>query len=316
MESITLRDEQSGSTARVLPGYGFNCYSFCPVVEGQPWEVLWSAPGFDSGTLRPSHSGIPLLFPFPGRLRGTRLDYDGRNFTIGESTDPHGNAIHGFALRRPWRVVDRGPARVVGEFWAARQDPAIVEMWPADFRLSVSYEVRGAALVSEIEIANPGDRPLPCGLGTHPYFRVPLGPRGSADDCRVTVPVGERWLLADMLPSGQRETVGGAGSLAAGLRFADTKFDDIFTGLRPEADQVVATIDDPSNRRRLTIAFSEAFRACVVYNPPHREAICIEPYTCVPDPFSLAARGIDAGLRVLAPGENVRLEVRISLECP
>jgi len=48
----------------------------------------------------------------------------------------------------------------------------------------------------------------------------------------------------------------------------------------------------------------------VVYNPPHREAFCIEPYTCVPDPFALEARG----LRVLAPGEQFQARIDIEVD--
>ena len=71
--------------------------------------------------------------------------------------------------------------------------------------------------------------------------------------------------------------------------------------------------NDPAAGRTVTIAFDRTFRECVVYNPPHRRAVCIEPYTCVPDPFRLAASGVDAGLRVLEPGEafSARVDIRV-----
>ena len=61
------------------------------------------------------------------------------------------------------------------------------------------------------------------------------------------------------------------------------------------------------------MSFDRAFRECVVYTPPHREAICIEPYTCVPDSLQLERQGVNAGLRVLAPGESfqTRIDIRI-----
>jgi len=51
----------------------------------------------------------------------------------------------------------------------------------------------------------------------------------------------------------------------------------------------------------------------VVYTPPHREAICIEPYTCVPGAFNLNERGIAAGLRMVAPGDSFRAVAEISV---
>ena len=64
----------------------------------------------------------------------------------------------------------------------------------------------------------------------------------------------------------------------------------------------------------MSIQFDECFRECVVYNPPHREAICIEPYTCAPDAFHLMARGIDTGLRVLEPGAAFRARIEIRFD--
>jgi aldose 1-epimerase len=40
----------------------------------------------------------------------------------------------------------------------------------------------------------------------------------------------------------------------------------------------------------------------VVYTPPHRQAFCIEPYTCTTDAINLEQRGVKAGWRVLPPG--------------
>ena len=76
--TVELVDESTGTTAKILVGLGLNCYSFCPMIEDKPLEVLWSEPEFASGAKRPSGSGIPLMFPFPGRLRGKSLEYAGK----------------------------------------------------------------------------------------------------------------------------------------------------------------------------------------------------------------------------------------------
>ena len=101
--------------------------------------------------------------------------------------------------------------------------------------------------------------------------------------------------------------------MTAGLRFANTHLDDVFTGLSYAEGICRATMTDAHGGRTLEVAFDDSFRDCVVYNPPHREAICIEPYTCVPDAFALAERGIETGLRVLQPGGSftARFEIRL-----
>jgi aldose 1-epimerase len=311
-EIITLRDATTGATAKIAPSRGFNCFSYQPVLGGQPIEVLWTAADFTSGQGKPSHSGIPILFPFPGRLRGTSFSFQGKAFAL-VGGDGIGNAIHGFVIDRPWRIADQTPVRAVAEFQASVDEPKLLAHWPADFRIAVAYELVGHALTSDVRIENTGDGPLPFGFGTHPYFRVPLGANGTADRCLVTVPAEQYWELEQMLPTGRTLPATGERGLAIGMRFADTKLDDVFTDLKFTAGRAQTTIEDPENRRALEMTFDEQFRECVVYNPPHRQAICIEPYTCVPDAYALAELGVDTGLRVLPPGESfsTRIDIRL-----
>ena len=52
----------------------------------------------------------------------------------------------------------------------------------------------------------------------------------------------------------------------------------------------------------LQLRASAAFRELVVFTPVHRDAFCLEPYTCTTDAINLQARGVDAGWATLAPG--------------
>jgi aldose 1-epimerase len=76
---------------------------------------------------------------------------------------------------------------------------------------------------------------------------------------------------------------------------------------------VQTILEDPGSGRRLTQTFPESFRHVVVYTAPHLEAIALEPYSCIPNPFALEEQGIDTGLRVLSPGEvwPARIELRL-----
>ncbi len=301
---VDIADAKSGSRARISVGQGFNCFSWQPVLSDGPREMLWADAGFDSGEKRPSGSGIPLLFPFPGRIGGAKYTFNGRDYQL-EPGDAHGNAIHGFVLNRPWRVVEKTDSRVVGEFQASVDDVKILDHWPADFLLRVSYEVRGRELLSNIHYENTGDGPLPCGFATHAYFRLPLTEGSAAADTIVTAPVHKYWPLENMIPTGQLLPIAADQQLAQGLKLADHKFDIVFTDMRPDADGLLRTkLADSANGRMLTQTFDQSFTQCVVYTPPHREAICLEPYTCVPDAIRLAAEGHDTGLQILAPRES------------
>src|SRR5688500_16435406 len=99
LECVTLYDPQSSATARVAVGFGCNCFDFRIEPRRQPIRVLWAAEDFAAGSARPSGSGIPLPFAFPGRIYGTTLRWKHREFQL-PAGDGRGNAIHGFVLNR------------------------------------------------------------------------------------------------------------------------------------------------------------------------------------------------------------------------
>ena len=311
IENIILRDASSGSVVEIAPGLGFNCHRFAVVRSGKPLEILWSEPTFLAGTARPSRSGVPILFPFPGRLPGKTLLWEGKHYELG-SDDGRGNAIHGFVHTRPWRVIAHDGSRVVGEFHAWRDDSSLKDRWPADFRITATYELAGSTLKMHYRMENPGGAPLPCGLGTHPYFRVPLGGSSSAD-CVVKLPVTTQWELIEMIPTGRQLLLANAADMTAGRKFAELTLDNCFAGLQFTGDWCVAAIEDRQSGAKMTIRFDRPFRECVVFTPPHREAICIEPYTCVPGAAAMENPAA-AGLRILGPGELFEAKVEFAAE--
>lgn len=313
LEVVTLQDSQTGSQAKILPGYGFNCFSFQAVLGGEKHEVLWAEAGFESGEKRPSGSGIPILFPFAGRLVGQEFAWEGKRYPLSLApSDPLGNAIHGFVLNRPWQVLEQSDAQIVGEFSASGQEPEILQQWPADFSLRATYTLAANRLSCRLDVTNPGETTLPFGLGLHPYFRLPLAAGSPADGCRLIVPAGNRWEMVDMLPSGK--TFPADENLSAeGVLFAGAKFDDLFGELSYEEGWCRARIVDPQAGRTLTHRFGEDFPFCVIYIPPHREAVCLEPYSTLPDAFRLEREGTRAGLKQLAPGESWQTETVIEL---
>lgn len=312
MRIITLADAESGSTARILPEFGFNCFEFRACAAGQTVDVLWSADGLTEGRERASGSGIPILFPFPGRIRGTAFRWEGKEYPL-EPGDGRGNAIHGFVLDRPWRVLEQTSSQATAQFQASRDDPDLLRRWPSDFRITATYDLRGATLDSRFTLENPGEAPLPWGFGTHAYFRVPLG-GASANECRVQIPAAASWQLDGMLPTGKVLPLPNAKAFRAGVRFGDLRMDDVLTGLEFDGPVCRTSIHDPSSGRVLRLSFDRTFRECVVYNPPHRQAICIEPYTLLAGAFSLDLPHEQTGLRVMPPGGSVTARVTISVE--
>jgi aldose 1-epimerase len=312
---VEITDSGRGAVARVAVDRGFNCCSFA--VDGH--ELLDSVPGFAQGEGRPSGHGIPILFPFPNRIRDGRFSWNGRSYQLPPPIAPddgNGNAIHGFCLDRPWRVISQDTSSVTGEFQLSRDAADRRPLWPSDARIRVAYRLEDNRLLADVTIDNPDMEDLPFGFGTHPYFRLPLGSGGTALDCRVHVPAHRQWELDACLPTGRLLPLDASCDLRHGGRFGDMQLDHVLTSIADINHQPLAVLEmsvgDPGARRRLTQRCDGGvFREIVVYTPPGRDAVCLEPYTCVTDAINLDPAGTTSGWQVLAAGQ--KWETRIEL---
>jgi aldose 1-epimerase len=308
--TVYMLEDGQGSVAEVWPALGFNCFRWCAMHQGQPLELLYTDPAlFANG--RPTRSGIPVLFPFPNRIRHGRFCWNGQYHQLPPNDPAQKNAIHGFACRRPWHVTDSGAdsesAWIRGVFRCSLDAPESLPLWPADHQLTLTIRLGKGCLRLEAEVRNPDQVALPFGLGYHPYFRLPFTSGDSANDYGIEVHAAEYWALEENLPIGERRPVDAARDLNQPRRFAELNLDDILTGLPsrpPRMDGLIerGTITGPS--ATLRVFCSPEFREMVVFTPPHRQAFCIEPYTCTTDAVNLQATGIDAGWLVLPPHET------------
>jgi aldose 1-epimerase len=310
MTVVTLRDANSGSAARIATHAGFNCFSFEAVLpDGRTVRVLSSVAGFETGGHRPSHHGIPLLFPFPNRIAKGEFSWKGISYRLPEGTVPHdhtGNAIHGFCIDRPWRTEDVTGDSVTGVFRLSMDAPDRFPLWPADAEIRVTYQIRGACLHSEIVVRNPSDVALPWGFGTHAYFSLPLAPDSDAAQCRVFAPTSRVWNLNACLPDGSQRDAAAAARLDQDLLFGGLKVDDVYTNLQRADQQTVCRLTDPAAGIAVEQRFSNDFRELVAFTPPWSSSVCLEPYTCLTDAINLQQMGVDAGLQILPQGKEWR----------
>jgi aldose 1-epimerase len=307
MDVISISDARSGSTAKIAPALGFNCFDFQARVGSETVSVIDASPQFAGGHEKPSGHGIPILFPFPNRIRGGKFSWNGKTYQIDAAhASFHGaNAIHGFCLDRPWRVTSRGADHAVGVFQLSVDAPDRLAYWPADFRIEVRYSLHGARLRADILIVNPSTDSLPWGFGTHPYFKLPLSAKSRSSRCLIEAPASQEWELVDCMPTGRRVPITEAKDLREGAYFDVLKLDDVLTGLGQTPTVECAILDEEAGLQIMQ-RFPTAFRELVVYTPPNRDAICLEPYTCVTDAVNLEPQGIDAGWQVLDPGAEFR----------
>jgi len=334
--------ETGGARAEIWPALGFNCLRWQVPHQGNLIDLLWSAPDVYENP-QPTRTGIPILFPFPNRIRDGRFSWEGKNYQLPINDPQNKNAIHGFACYRPWRVEEYGTktqvhtgknvdsAFIKASFNINRDAPEHAKYWPGNSTIALTYALADcpdslatSRLAIEILVSNPGNQALPFGVGFHPYFRF------SADTANVCMipPVNQEpvyhndimlWELLDCLPTGKLLPIEGKHEqirnyLAKTDARENCHWDDAYR-VEPNKKQyeISFMIDDPTRDFLLTLNSSLYFRDAVVFTPPHREAVCVEPYTCITDAINLENRGIDSGLIVLPPNE--RWEGKVEMRC-
>jgi aldose 1-epimerase len=300
----TLSRPDIGSLIEVWPAHGFNCIRW----RAGGHELLYSAADWSENPV-PTRSGVPILFPFPNRIRDGVFSHAGTAYQLPRNDSTQANAIHGFAPRHPWQVfgygADAASAWVHGDFQLSVDAPDARNGWPGDALLSVIYRLMHDRLRIELRVRNMGDRPCPFGLGLHPYFRLPGG--GDVSDYVLHAPARSVWPLADSLPTGERHPVPDELNWNRPRRIGGTQLDTVYGDLGAIREDdggllLRATLGNTDRSGRLELWTTADFRESVLFTPPHRKAVCLEPYTCVTDAVNLQARGVDAGWREMAVG--------------
>jgi aldose 1-epimerase len=168
--------------------------------------------------------------------------------------------------------------------------------WPFTARLV--YELSDTRLTVTTTVRNEHDRPVPVGLGHHPYLARAL--TGPGDEALLQLPYARYFETERALPSGPPVDVEPRVDFRALRPLGDTFVDDCLTGRTPGSIRIVY----PKAGHVVTMGADDVFTHAVVYIPPGKPFFAVEPVTNANDAFTLHERGVDgSGLVVLAPGE-------------
>ncbi|WP_242613432.1 aldose 1-epimerase family protein [Herbihabitans rhizosphaerae] len=250
--------------------------------------------GYGPGESPPMGAGA-VLVPWPNRVAGAVWARDGERHEL-EVTEPaRGNANHGLVRKRAWSLVAHDASAVTLEISV---EP--VPGWPFPFRTTVSYALDERGLTITHGVHNLGERPLPFGVGAHPY---PRPGDADPDDCVLTLAASTHLPLDPerMVPSGPAVPVDGTGlDFRTGRPLRGVTLDHAFGGCVPDGQGLVRhSLGDVS------VWADPVFSWVQVYTPDSfpgkgsTRAVAIEPMTCPPDALN---SGTD--LITLAPGES------------
>jgi len=273
-----------------------------PSTGGGICKFGWFENGRRTPILRESHSAatsvlelasFPLV-PFVNRIRGGRFTFRGREVALRPNMAGDPSPLHGQGWLARWQAEATGTQAAELHF---RHEPG---EWPWRYEAVqlVSLDERGLSL--SLVCRNLSDEAMPCGLGQHPYFNC-------TGATRLDTQVATAWEIDEqVLPVRQVPAAG-----RFGLRDRQVCGQQLDHGFGDWSG--AARMTDPSWPFELILS-SPTARFFQLYSPESGGIFVAEPVThanaALNEPEE---RWAELGLRVLEPGEEMRLDMRLEV---
>ena len=249
--------------------------------------------------------GCYPLVPYSNRIARATLRVADHDYALARNFGDHPHAIHGVGWQRAWRVGAKSDTAVTLTLdHTPSAAAAAAAAWPFAFRATQAFSLAGdggaAVLTVSLSIENAGARAFPFGLGWHPFFPKSAGTRLAFAAAGVwendatqlpqrLVPIPVPWRFDPSRALGAIE------------------LDHVFGGWNGNA-----RLAWPERGLALSLDADRALSHLVVFVPPGRDYLAVEPVTHMTDAFNRHAAGeATTGTRILGPGAAFSCTMRL-----
>lgn len=263
---------------------------FCPGLGGRMLKFLFDGtdivvpaePHRFEVTQWPRAGAYPLI-PYHNRLADAAIAVEGKVYRLAAHPAAEPHTLHGPGHTRPWHVVSHDASRLVMKT-ACEPD----EHWPWAYEAVQDFQVEGDVLELSISLKNVDSRPMPAGIGWHPYFS---SKEPAVTDARI------RWPhRADYLPTGERTEI----EDPVPRREPPTSYLENWS----KAEIVIG------GGAHVSMTAASPFDYLVIHRGDPAN-ICVEPVTHVPNAWNLPHP--TTGARILLPGEALEGRVTVKM---
>jgi aldose 1-epimerase len=273
-----------------------------PSVGGAISGFEWVDGGRAMPILRKCHSPLEKvldaacfpLVPFANRIRGGNFRFRGREVRLAPNMAGDPSPLHGQGWLNPWnvgRIDDRSAAL---EFHHGPGE------WPWAYEARQEFALDEQGLTATLTCRNASSEPMPCGLGFHPYF--PCGPA-----TRLKTRVAVAWTVDDKVLPVDKVAAEGRYDLRE-RRVCGQGLDNGFGGWGGEA-----CMSDPDWPFDIRLSSRQA-HFFQLYSPPDGAIFVAEPVTHANAALNAPEeQWPELGMRVLEPGEELRLTMRLDV---
>jgi aldose 1-epimerase len=238
-------------------------------------------------------ASFPLV-PFVNRIRGGSFEFRGRRVRLAPNMPGDPSPLHGQGWLAPWTVENAGRSDALLRFEHAAAE------WPWTYRAEQHFILDEAGLTVSLTCRNLSDEPMPCGLGQHPYFNC--GPAA-----RLDTKVTHVWTIDEHVLPVDKVAASGRFDLNA-RAVCGQDLDHGFGGWGGRA-----LMSDPAWPFDIEMSSPEA-AFFQLYSPASGGIFVAEPVSHANAALNAAEdQWAELGMRVLEPGEEMRLEMRLQV---
>lgn len=234
------------------------------------------------------------LVPFVNRVRGGRFTFGGREVRLSPNMKGDPSPLHGQGWLSPWEVESASDTRALLRFV---HEPG---EWPWKYEASQHFRLEPDGLSIVLDCRNLSDEPMPCGLGQHPYLNC--GPQ-----TRIDTRVMHAWTIDENVLPVEKVPADGRFDLA-GRAVCGKDLDHGFAGWSGRA-----RLTDPTWPFDVEIS-SPTAGFFQLYSPEDGGIFVAEPVSHANAALNATEEEWDElGLRVLEPGDEMSLEMRLDV---
>jgi len=234
------------------------------------------------------------LVPYVNRIRGGAFTFRGREVRLKPNMPGDPSPLHGQGWLDRWDIEEAAERYAVLTFRHAAGE------WPWDYEARQEFALDDRGLSAIIECRNTSGEPMPCGLGFHPYF--PCGP-----ETRLDTRVTHVWTVDEHVLPVDRVQATGRYDLEQ-RKVCGQDLDNGFAGWGHEA-----RMTDPGWPFAIRMASADAdfFQ---LYSPKDGGIFVAEPVTHANAALNAPEEEWpELGMRVLEPGQEMRLDMRLDV---
>lgn len=259
---------------------------------GVPVPLFRPAASSNAGTDPNTLACYPLV-PYSNRIGDGRFRFAGRDVEVPRTRPDEPLPIHGDGWLSAWQV-ERCDAT------CATLSLERADATPHAYRARLVYALADATLAVTLSVENAGRRPMPFGLGLHPFLV-------REHDTRLSAAASGLWLSGDDWLPVRHVPAPAAWQFGVAYPLPDTLVNHAFTDWCGRA-----TVVWPNRRVSLTVASNAD--CYVLYTPRGADFFCFEPVDHPINAVNLPGGAQAHGMTVLAPGERLTREFRFTAE--